>query len=362
MARAYNFYAGPATLPLPALERAQREMLDWEGTGTSVMETSHRSKEYDALHNEAIALLRELLGLPDNYHVLFLTGGASMQFAMIPMNLLSKGQTADYIHTGTWSKKAIAEAKLFCNVNVAFDGETVDLMRIPNQKELKLTPDARYVHFTSNNTIKGTQFHTFPETGKVPMICDMSSDFLWRPFDASKFAMIYAGAQKNIGPSGVTLAIMRDDLLAQCTEESIPTLLKYKTHADANSLYNTCPCFNIYMVRNVFAYMQEQGGLKAMEAHNRKKANLIYGTIDANPDFFRAPVAKASRSVMNIVFRLPSEDLEKKFIAEGVARNMLGLKGHRSVGGIRISAYNSCTMEAAEAVTTFMKEFAKANG
>ena len=361
MARAYNFFPGPAVLPIPALERAQRELLDWENTGTSVMETSHRSKEYDALHNETIGLIRELLDLPDNYHVLFLTGGASLQFAMIPMNLLSQDQTADYIHTGTWSKKAIAEAQLFGKVNIAFDGETVKLMRIPQQDELKLSPGARYVHMTSNNTIKGTQFHAFPETGNVPLLCDMSSDFMWRPFDVKQFGMIYAGAQKNVGPAGVTIAILRDDVLAQCKAEN-PTLLKYKTHVDKNSMFNTCPCFNIYMLRNVLAYMKEIGGLKKVEEHNRKKASIIYSTIDENPGFFRAPVAKDSRSFMNIVFRLPSEELEKKFVAGGLERRMLGLKGHRSVGGIRISAYNSCPMEAVEKAAAYMKEFARENG
>lgn len=360
MARAYNFFAGPATLPLAALERAQKELIDWAGTGTSVMETSHRSKEYDAVHNEAVSLIRELAGLDDSYHVLFVGGGASMQFAMLPMNLLSEGQTADYIHTGTWSKKAIAEAKLFGNVNVAFDGETVDLMSIPKQADLSLTPGAQYVHMTSNNTIKGTQFHEFPDTGDVPLFCDMSSDFLWKPIDAKRFGLIYAGAQKNVGPAGVTVVIIRDDILAKCND-AIPTMLKYKTHADKNSLFNTPPTFNIYMLRNVLSVMKDMGGMAAMEKHNRTKAAMIYDTIDADTDFFRAPVAKDSRSLMNIVFRLPSEELEKKFIAEGTERRMLGLKGHRSVGGIRISTYNSCTLEAAEAAAGFMKEFAKAN-
>jgi phosphoserine aminotransferase len=361
MARAHNFFAGPAVLPLPALERAQKELLDWDGTGTSVMETSHRSKEYDAVHNEAISLLREFIGLGENYHVMFLTGGASMQFAMIPMNLLSSGQTADYIHTGTWSKKAIAEAKLFGTVNVAFDGETVGLTRIPTQDELALTPDARYVHFTSNNTIKGTQWHWTPEVGNVPLVCDMSSDFLWRKFDPAPYGIIYAGAQKNVGPAGVTVVIMRDDILQQCKETN-PTLLRYATYAKNNSLYNTPPTFIIYMLRNVLSHMKAIGGLDAIEAHNRKKAGLIYDTIDAQPEFFRAPVEKASRSMMNIVFRLPSEELEAKFVAEGKARNMLGLKGHRSVGGIRISVYNSCPLESVEAVVEYMLSFAKANG
>ncbi len=361
MARAYNFYAGPAVLPVPALERAQQELLDFAGSGTSIMETSHRSKEYDAVHSEAIALVKEFLGLGDDYHVLFLGGGASTQFAMIPMNFLSSGETADYIHTGTWSKKAIAEAHLFGEVNLAFDGETVELKRIPKPEELKLTPGARYVHFTSNNTIKGTQWHWFPQTGGVPLVCDMSSDFLWRRFDASPFGLIYAGAQKNIGPAGVTLVIIRDDFLATAKEKN-PTMFQYKTHVEKNSLFNTPPCFNIYMVRNVLAWMKELGGPDAMEKINRQKAGMVYDTIDANPDFFRAPVAKDSRSMMNIVFRLPNEELEGRFVAEGKEQQMLGLKGHRSVGGIRISTYNSCPVEAIEKVTDFMKAFAKAHG
>ncbi|MBM3316557.1 MAG: 3-phosphoserine/phosphohydroxythreonine transaminase [Candidatus Eisenbacteria bacterium] len=361
MARAHNFFAGPAVLPLPALERAQQELVDWAGTGTSIMETSHRSKEYEAVHNEAIALIREFLSLGENYHVLFLGGGASLQFAMVPMNLLAPDQTADYVHTGTWSKKAIAEAKLFGRVNVAFDGETVGLTRIPRQEELKLTPGARYVHITSNNTIKGTQWHAFPETAGVPLVADMSSDFLWRAFDPKPFGLIYVGAQKNLGPAGVTIVLIRDDILAQCKADN-PTMLKYATHAKENSLFNTPPVFAIYMVRNVLAHMKEMGGMPAVEAHNRRKAGLIYETIDADPEFFRAPVDKASRSMMNIVFRLPSEELETKFVAEGKAQRMLGLKGHRSVGGIRISAYNSCPLESVEAVVGFMKAFAKANG
>jgi phosphoserine aminotransferase len=361
MARAYNFFAGPAVLPVPVLEQAAREMLDWENTGTSILETSHRSKEYDALHNEAIALLRELLAIPENYKVLFLQGGASLQFAMVPMNLLAKDQTADYIHTGTWSKKAIAEAKLFGNVKLAWDGETVKRTRVPRPEELTLTPGARYVHLTTNNTIEGTQFFSFPDTRGVPIVSDMSSDFLWRPFDVRPFGLIYAGAQKNCGPAGVTLVVIRDDVLAQCRED-LPTMLKYQTHAKENSLFNTCPCFAIYIVRNVLRYLKAMGGLSAMEAHNRKKAGLVYDAIDANPQFFRAPVEKASRSVMNIVFRLPSEELEAKFVDEAKKRRMLGLKGHRSVGGIRISTYNACPMEAVEAVVGFMKEFAKANG
>jgi len=360
MARAYNFFAGPAVLPLPALERAQKELIDWAGTGTSVLETSHRSKEYDAVHNEAIALLKEFLALDEHYHVLFLQGGATLQFAMVPMNLLGRDQAADYVNTGHWAKKAMTDAKLFGTVKVAYDGSGNKFTHIPAQNELVLDPHARYVHITSNNTIEGTQYHTFPATGRVPLVCDMSSDFLWRPFDVRPFGIIYAGAQKNLGPAGVTVVIVRDDVLAACKAEN-PTLLKYATHAENNSLYNTPPVFAIYLVRNVLAYMKDIGGLKKIEELNRRKAGMIYETIDARPDFFRAPVEKASRSMMNIVFRLPSEELEAKFVAEAKARRMLGLKGHRSVGGIRISAYNSCPMEAVESVVGFMKDFAKAN-
>lgn len=361
MARIHNFYAGPAVLPLPALERAQREMLDWEGTGTSVMETSHRSKEFDALLAETIALIRELLNVPTNYQILFLQGGASLQFAMVPMNLLRSGQSADYIYTGTWAKKAMTEAKLFGCVNVAFDGEKDNgLTRVPRQNELVLTGDARYVHMTSNNTIRGTQCHTFPNTGSVPLIADMSSDFMWRQFDITPFGLIYAGAQKNVGPAGVTIVLIRDDVVAQCRDD-IPTMLKYKTHVENNSLFNTPPCFAIYMVRNVLHHMKQVGGLAVIERQNREKAGMIYDAIDADPDFFKAPVAKDSRSFMNIVFRLPSPELEAKFVADGKARGMVGLKGHRSVGGIRISTYNSCPLESVKAVVAFMKEFAKAN-
>jgi len=362
MARAYNFFAGPAVLPVGALERAQRELLDWDGTGTSVMETSHRSKEYEAVHNAAITTIKELIGLGDDYHVLFLQGGASMQFAQVPMNLLSPGQTADYINTGTWAKKAIAEAKLFGTPNVAWGGDKGIATQIPKTADLKLTPGARYVHVTSNNTIEGTQFHAFPDTKGVPIVCDMSSDFLWAPFDPKPFGLIYAGAQKNVGPAGVTVVIIRKDVLAMTKESGVPTLLNYRTQVKDNSLYNTPPCFAIYMVRNVVQAVKEAGGLKAMEAYNRKKGGMIYETIDRHPDFFRSPVDRDARSYMNIVFRLPSEELEEKFVAEGKKKRFLGLKGHRSVGGIRISVYNSCPMEAAEAVTSYMQEFAKANG
>lgn len=360
MSRSFNFSAGPSVLPVAALERAQREMLDWAGTGTSVMEASHRGKDYEAVHNEAISLMKELIALPDNYQVLFLQGGASQQFAVVPMNLLSPGQTADYLNTGTWAKKAIGEAKLFGTVNVAWGGDKGDATRVPKQDELKLTSGARYVHVTSNNTIEGTQYHSFPDTRGVPMICDMSSDFLWAPFDPKPFGLIYAGAQKNIGPAGVTAVIIRNDLLETCKAD-IPTIFKYGTHAKENSLYNTPPCFAIYMVRNVLAVVKETGGLPAMKAYNEKKAGMIYQAIDGNPDFFRSPVARDSRSMMNIVFRLPTEELEEKFVAEAKKLRMTGLKGHRSVGGVRVSVYNSCPMEAAEAVTGFMQSFAKSN-
>ena len=362
MERAYNFYPGPAVLPLAALEKAQRELLDWENTGTSVMETSHRSAEYESVHREVMSLIKEMLTLGDEYHVLLLQGGASLQFAMVPMNLLGPGRVADYIHTGSWSKKAVTEAEMLGKVNLAFDGEKVGLTRVPEQDELQLTPGACYVHLTSNNTIKGTQFHTFPETGAAPIVCDMSSDFLSRSFDPRPFGVIYAGAQKNLGPAGVTVVIIRDDVLDMCRTEGVPTLLRYRTHVEKDSLFNTPPCFNIYMVRNVLRHMKEEGGLPRMEERNREKAGKIYDTIDEMPEFFRAPVEKGSRSLMNIVFRLPTEELEAQFVSTGREHRLLGLKGHRSVGGIRISVYNSCPMEAVDKVVYHMQEFARRHG
>jgi phosphoserine aminotransferase len=364
--RVSNFNAGPAGLPLPALQRAADELLDFAGTGMSIIEHSHRGKAYEGVHNEAIALLRELLGVSDDFHVLFMQGGASQQFATIPMNFLAPGQSADYIMTGHWSERALAEANTWAQLAGASTktaGSSKDgkaYTRIPEQAELTLDPGAAYVHMTTNNTIFGTQWSSEPDTGKVPLIADMSSDFLWRKHDLSKYGMIYAGAQKNIGPSGVVAVIVRKDLVERGRKD-IPTIFKYSTFAANNSLYNTPPTFGIYLVRNVLAWIKGEGGLGAIEARNRKKGELLYGTIDGLADYYRAPVAKAARSLMNIVFRLPSEALEEKFIKDAAQAGMVGLKGHRSVGGVRVSAYNAVGITDIEKLTAFMKDFAAKN-
>jgi phosphoserine aminotransferase len=358
MARAMNFNAGPAALPLAALERAHSEFFDISGSGMSIMEHSHRGKVYEKVHFEAIALVRELLAVPDNYDVLFLQGGASQQFAMIPMNLLPAGKSADYITTGTWSKKALSEAKLLGKAKVACDvGKDGKFNRIPKQTELTLDPEAAYVHYTTNNTIAGTQWHYIPETGKVPLIADMSSDIMWKPIDVSRFGLIYAGAQKNLGPSGVTLVIVRKDLVA-AGREDIPAIFRYKTHAENDSLYNTPPTFGIYLLRNVLAEMKRVGGLMAMQKHNQKKADLLYSAIESRPELYSCPVERDARSVMNVVFNLPSEERENDFLAKAGARGLVGLKGHRSVGGVRASIYNAVQLEWVEALVQFMKEYA----
>ena len=361
MTRTWNFYAGPATLPPAALERARVEIPNWENTGMSVMETSHRSPEYDAVHEGAISLMTELLGLDDDHQVLFLQGGASMQFAMLPMNFIPDGGSADFVNTGTWSQKAIKEANIIASCRVAGSSEEGGFTRIPKQAELDLDPSASYVHITSNNTIKGTQYHEFPDTAGVPLVADMSSDILWRPIDANRFNLIYAGAQKNIGPSGVTIAIIKKSWLEKANE-NLPSMLAYTTYSAKNSLYNPPPTFAIYMVRNVLEWLKEQGGLAAVEKTNRAKGDLLYGVIADNPDFYTCPVAEDSRSYMNVVFRLPSEDLEAKFVAEGKAAGMVGLKGHRSVGGCRASIYNAMPLEGVQVLAGFMEEFAKNNG
>lgn len=361
MNRANNFNPGPAALPLEVLQKIQAELLDFAGTGMSVLEVSHRSKDYEAVHNQAQSLMRELLGVPENYRILFLGGGASLQFSMVPMNLLGPGVSADYVITGAWSQKAFAEAKLVGSPRIAATTEeNGKFTRIPKQEELQLDPQARYVHITSNNTIFGTQWHTFPQTGNVPIVADMSSDFLWRPFDIKPFGLVYGGAQKNLGPAGVTVVIIREDLLAACRED-IPIILRYKTHAKDNSLYNTPPVFAIYIVKLVLEWIKDKGGLAWMEQENRAKAARIYGVIDSYPDFYRAPVAKDSRSFMNAVFRLPSEELENKFLEAAKAHRFVGLKGHRSVGGIRVSMYNYVPRTSVEVLAEFMEEFARAH-
>lgn len=359
MKRVHNYYAGPAALPLEALQYAADEFLDFEGAGMSVLEISHRSKEYDKIHNEAVSLVKELLALPDDYHVLFLQGGASLQFAMAPMNLLGGEKSADFINTGTWSQKAIKEAKILGKYRVAASSEDKNFTCIP--KEFDFDPNAVYVHLTSNNTIKGTQFQEFPDTGGVPLVADMSSDMMWRFFDVKPFGLVYAGAQKNLGPAGVTLVIIRDDVLAKCNPD-IPTLLKYSTHADKNSLFNTCPCFAIYMMRNVLNWVKKQGGLAAMEKQNREKGDLLYGLIDNSGGFYKNPINPPDRSLMNAVFRLPSEELEAKFIADSKEAGFLGMKGHRSVGGCRVSMYNATSVDSIKDLVEFMKDFQAKNG
>jgi len=357
MARVINFNAGPAALPLGALERAQKELLDIGGSGMSVMEHSHRGKLYEAIHDEAIALLKELLAIPDNYDVLFLQGGASQQFAVVPMNLLPPGKSADYIQTGVWSQKALKEAKLLGTARIAGSTEKdKKFARVPKQSELELDPNAAYVHLTSNNTIFGTQWHDFPDTGSVPLVADMSSDIAWRPIDISKFGLIYAGAQKNLGPSGLVVVIVRKDLVENGRKD-IPVIFQYRTHAETNSMYNTPPTFSVYMLRNVLAEMKASGGLSAVEKLNREKAALLYDALDARPDVFSTPVEKESRSTMNVVFTLQSEALEAEFLAEAKKAKMEGLKGHRSVGGMRASIYNAVPLEGVAALAELIKKF-----
>lgn len=361
--RAINFSAGPAGLPLPALEKARDELLDFAGTGMSIMEQSHRDKPYESVHRDATERLIRLLGVPDSHTVLWLTGGASTQFALIPMNFLHAGRSADYVMTGVWSEKAFDEAKLVGAARVAGTTRGADgrYTRVPAQQELGFDANAVYAHTTSNNTIYGTQFHALPDTGAVPHVCDMSSDFLWRPLDVSKFDFIYAGAQKNLGPSGVTVAVARRSFLAQGRRD-LPKILRYQTHAENDSLYNTPPTFAIYLVRNVLEWIEGQGGLAGMEARNAKKAELLYGALDRMSGFYAAPVEEASRSVMNIVFRCPSETLDAAFVAEAKQAHMIGLKGHRTAGGIRVSAYNAVSVQDIETLVSFMEQFAKSHG
>lgn len=357
MARVMNFNAGPAALPPAAIVRAQSELLDFAGSGMSIMEHSHRGKVYEAVHNEAIALVTELLQVPDTHQVLFLQGGASQMFATVPMNFLPAGRSADYVLTGVWSKKALKEAQLVGKVRVAADAARDGNYRhIPAQSDLDLDKDAAYVHITSNNTIAGTQYDQFPDVGNVPLVADMSSDLMWRPTDVSKFALIYAGAQKNLGPSGLTVVIIKKSWMEQGRTD-IPVIFRYSTHAAENSLYNTPPCFAIYMLRNVLAEVKASGGLSAVEVQNRKKAEILYGAIDARPDFYKCPIEVGSRSVMNVVFNLPSPEQEAEFVAAASKLGMVGLKGHRSVGGIRVSMYNAAPVEWIEALVKFMKDF-----
>ncbi|MDT4965904.1 MAG: phosphoserine aminotransferase [Acidobacteriota bacterium] len=358
--RIFNFSAGPAVLPMPVLEEAQRELVALPGVGMSVMEISHRSKTFDEIIGRAERGLRDLLGLPDNYHVLFLQGGASLQFSMIPMNFLPKDGSADYIITGSWGKKALKEAKREGAVNVAATTADGGFTRVPDQEELKLDPKAAFVHITTNETIEGVEWKHEPETGDIPLIADASSDILSHQIPAEKYALIYAGAQKNMGPSGVTLVIIRDDLL-QRIPDGLHTMLDYRTHVENKSLYNTPNTWGIYIIDLVCKWIQAKGGLAGMERENDTKAKLLYDAIDAT-DFYRGHADVDSRSIMNVTFRLPSEDLEKRFANEATAAGMDGLKGHRSVGGIRASIYNAFPLEGVEALVSFMKEFERKNG
>ncbi|MGI8653807.1 MAG: 3-phosphoserine/phosphohydroxythreonine transaminase [Pyrinomonadaceae bacterium] len=358
--RIYNFSAGPAVLPVPVLEETQRDLMGLPGVGMSILEISHRSKPFDEIIEGAKTGLRELLGLPDDYHILFLQGGASLQFSMIPMNLLPPDRSADYIVTGSWGKKAVKEAKRVGGVNIAATTADGGFTRVPAQNEIKLDSHAAYVHFTTNETIEGVEFKQEPDTGGVPLIADASSDILSRPIDAKKYALIYAGAQKNMGPSGVTLVIIRDDLLKRIPD-NLHTMLDYRTHVEADSLYNTPNTFGIYIINLVCKWLKEKGGLGAMQQENEAKAKLLYDAIDAG-GFYRGHADADSRSMMNVTFRLPSEDLEKQFAKEATAAKLDGLKGHRSVGGLRASIYNAFPREGVEALVSFMKEFEKKNG
>lgn len=361
--RVINFNAGPAGLPLPALERARDELIDFRGSGMSIMEHSHRGKEYEAVHNEAISLLTELLGIPSSHQVILLQGGASLQFAMVPMNFLPVNGSADYLITGGWSEKALEEAKIVGKPRVAITtiGPDKRYTRVPKQSELQIDPKAAYVHMTTNNTLFGTQWHYEPDVGGVPLVADMSSDFIWKPFDVSKYALVYAGAQKNIGPSGLVVVVARKDFIAKGRTD-IPKILRYTTHAENNSLYHTPPTFAIYLMRNILSWVKQIGGLKQIEAWNREKAETLYGALDRMSGFYKAPVEKESRSTMNVVFRLKDEALEEKFVSEAKKAGMVGLKGHRSTGGIRVSTYNAVTVDNVKTLVSFMEQFAKANG
>lgn len=363
--RIYNFSAGPAILPEEVLLEAQKELFSLPGVGMSILEISHRSKTFDAILAEAKAGIKKLLEVPDNYEILFLQGGASLQFSMIPLNLMPPKNKADYISTGSWSKKAIKEAKRVGTVNVAAtteegEGDNKYFKRIPKQSELKLDPEAAYVHFTSNNTIYGTQFHTEPEVGNVPLICDASSDILHKKIDVSKYALIYAGAQKNIGPSGVVLVIIRKDMLERC-QDSLHTMLNYKIQADNDSMYNTPNTFGIYIIKLVTKHLLNLGGLDKMYEINKAKAKLLYDAIDNSGGFFKGHAEKESRSLMNITFNLATPELEKKLIEEATKAGFSGLKGHRSVGGLRASIYNAFPTKGVEALVVFMNDFQKRN-
>ncbi|WP_179088038.1 3-phosphoserine/phosphohydroxythreonine transaminase [Paenibacillus sp. FSL R7-0273] len=359
--RAYNFNAGPAALPLEVLERAQAEFVEFRESGMSIMEMSHRGAIYESVHNEAQERLLSLLGNPEGYKVLFVQGGASTQFAMIPMNLISSGQVGSYVMTGSWADKALKEAKLVGEAHVAASSEDKKFLAIPELGSIKPADNAAYLHITSNETIEGTQYAEYPDTGSLPLIADMSSDILSRSFDVSKFGLIYAGAQKNLGPSGVTVVIAKEELIAK-SPANIPTILRYDTHYKNNSLYNTPPSFSVYMVNEVLKWIEEQGGLAGIESKNRDKSGLLYDHIDGSDGFYRGVAEAGSRSIMNVTFRMQSEELEKQFVKAAEQEGFIGLKGHRSVGGLRASIYNAVPYESVKALSDFMKHFRQTQG
>jgi phosphoserine aminotransferase len=361
MARKFNFYAGPSTLPVDVLRQLQEEMVDFQGQGLSMIETSHRSKMYEQIHDETVSLVRELLGVPKDYHVLFLSGGATLQFAMVPMNFLGNGRSCDMVVSGSWAKKALSDAQKLGTVNVLFDGAQGNYTSLPAPDEVEPHGDASYLHITSNETIGGLQWKAFPDTGEVPLVCDMSSDIAGRRIPVEKFGLIYAGAQKNLGPAGVTLVIIHESMIEKA-RSGLPAYLSYATHSEKNSLYNTPPVFSIYAMNRMLTWLKAQGGIEAAEKRNEEKAQLIYQAMESSGGFYVSPVERAYRSMMNVVFRLPSEELETLFVQEAEQAGMLGLKGHRSVGGVRASLYNAMPIEGAQALAEFMREFAEKNG
>lgn len=356
--RAYNFYAGPATLPLAALQKAKGELLDYQGTGMSIMEISHRSKPFDDIMNEAQSLVKELLGLGDDYSVMFLQGGASTQFAMIPMNLGIPGKVPDILHTGTWTKKAIIEANIQGGCNIVASSEKDGFRYIPSG--YAISPEASYFHCTSNNTINGTQIHEFPDTGDIPLVCDMSSDFMCRELDSNKFDLIFAGAQKNIGPAGATIVVIRNELVGKHSD-NVPTMLRYQTHVEKNSMFNTPPSWTIYMCKLCLEHLKNMGGIAAIEKVNRKKAQILYELMDGSGGFYRGHAREDSRSLMNVTFNLPTPELEKQCADGALEMGLVGLKGHRSVGGMRASIYNAMSVEGVEKLADYLVDFQKKN-
>jgi len=355
-----NFYAGPAVLPEEVLKELQENMFDYQKNGYSLIEASHRGALYDGIHNETVQLFKDIYAIPDNYKVLFLGGGATLQFAMIPMNMMRDGKTADYVHSGAWAGKAVKDAQKIGNVTLIFDGKDSSYTSLPAPQDIKASAASAYVHITSNETIGGLQWKDWPDTGNVPLVADMSSDILSRPVPVEKFGLIYAGAQKNLGPAGTTVVIIRDDIW-ESSPDSLPAYLSYKTHAEKNSLYNTPPVFSIWAINLVLKWVRKMGGAEAMKNRALEKSDILYSVINESGGFYRCPVDEKYRSTMNVVFRLNNEELEGQFLKESAEKGMMGLKGHRSVGGCRASIYNSLPVEAVEALADFMKSFAKSH-